>query len=237
MFYALQQLFFCCCCFELCCICGHNYTTLEVGLFLKGSIYSNHSLVNISDIGEGSAALHCFTNKSDCCRRSEGQVSGEWYFPGNGSTVGTSGGAGSIYRNRGPSVVRLNRRNNAMMPSGVFRCEIPDANGTNQNIYVGVYSVENGAPTINEPLEYSYDAFEQVVVCTTMGGPATNVRWWKDGIQQVEQLQRISDTVNSVYENVLVVGQQSPDEVVGNYTCSVSNVRGEDNKTIQLHGK
>ena len=54
--------------------------------------------------------------------------------------MGTSNGGGSIYRNRGPSVVRLNRRNNAMMPTGVFRCEIPDASGTNQNVYVGVYS-------------------------------------------------------------------------------------------------
>ena len=26
-----------------------------------------------------------------------------------------------------------------MMPTGVFHCEIPDANGTNQNVYVGIH--------------------------------------------------------------------------------------------------
>ena len=64
---------------------------------------------------------------------------GEWYFPNNGSAVRVGGSRDSIYRNRGPSVVRLNRRNNATMPTGVFRCEIPDASGTSQIIYLGVY--------------------------------------------------------------------------------------------------
>ena len=119
--------------------CHSTSPHVEVGFLLGGSFYGNNSVVTISDIGEGSEALHCLTNKVDCCSSLEGQASGEWYFPGDGSTVGTSGGGGSIYRNRGPSVVRLNRRDNAMMPTGVFRCEIPDASGTNQNVYVGVY--------------------------------------------------------------------------------------------------
>ena len=164
---------------------------------------------------------------------------GEWYFPNNGSAVGTMRENGSIYRNRGPSVVRLNRRSNAMMTDGVFRCEIPDASDTNQSIYVGVYSLGKGAPTINEPLEYSCDMDEQVIICTSMGGPATNVQWWKDHkllSVQSDQHQRIVNTSNSVYQNVLVLGQRDPDEVVGNYTCGVSNIRGEANGTILLHG-
>ena len=120
-------------------VCLYYYNYVEVGFFLGGSVYGNNSVVTISDIGEGSEALHCLTNKVDCCSGAEGPALGEWYFPSNGSAVGSSNGGGSIYRNRGPSTVRLNRRNNAMMPTGVFRCEVLDANGTNQNVYVGVY--------------------------------------------------------------------------------------------------
>ena len=37
-----------------------------------------------------------------------------------------------------PSAVSL-RRGSGTPPSGVYRCEIPDASGTSQNIYVGIY--------------------------------------------------------------------------------------------------
>ena len=36
-------------------------------------------------------------------------------------------------------MVRLHRKKNVMMPTGVFHCEIPDASGTKQNTYVRVY--------------------------------------------------------------------------------------------------
>ena len=142
--------------------CARNWYTsyrlsVEVGFLLGGSLYGNNSIVTISDIEDGSESLHCLTNRGDCCRGSDtgGDGVGEWYFPGNGSTVGTSNGGGSIYRNRGPSVVRLNRRNDAMMPTGVFRCEIPDASGTDQNIYVGVYTVVGKLQTYNNIIMYT----------------------------------------------------------------------------------
>ena len=210
---------------------------------LGENTYGNNSIVSFSEIGEESEALHCLTNKDDCCRGvdSEGAAMGEWYFPNNESALQTKtlSEGGSIYRNRGPSVVRLNRRNNAMMPNGVYCCEIPDANGTNQRVYVGVYSLGKGAPTINEPLEYRCDIDEQVIICTSIGGPATNVQWWKNDKLlpvQSDQQQRIVSTSDSVYQNVLVLGQRDADEVVGNYTCGVSNIRGEANGTIHLHG-
>ena len=111
-------------------------------LVLNGyNIYSNNSIVTVDDIAENDGALLCYTNNVECC--SSGQ--GEWYFP-NGTTVGTSGAGGDFYRNRGPSVVRLNRRNNAMMPTGVFRCEVPDARGTNQSIYIRIDPRGEGTP-------------------------------------------------------------------------------------------
>ena len=98
--------------------------------------------MTISDIGVKNNSLLCLTNNTQCCRSSdtppgEGGV-GEWYFPNNGSAVGVGGAGGSMYRNRGPSMVRLHRRNSAMMPTGVFHCEIPGASGT-ISVYVGIY--------------------------------------------------------------------------------------------------
>jgi hypothetical protein len=37
-----------------------------------------------------------------------------------------------------PSAVSL-RRSSGTPPTGMYRCEIPDASGNNQNIYVGIY--------------------------------------------------------------------------------------------------
>ena len=109
---------------------------------LLGHLYDNNSIVNIEEIGEGSSALLCLTDNIQCCWPPWRKWS-HWYFP-NGSYVGHYGAFDSLYRNRGPSVVHLHRRNNATMPNGVFHCTIPDINGIYQNIYVGIYSLENG---------------------------------------------------------------------------------------------
>ena len=93
------------------------------------------------NIGEGGLALLCLTDKLDCCNDSYPRF-GEWYFP-DGTVVGI-GGAGDIYRNRGPSVVRLNKRNNATLASGVYHCNIPDKHDMHQSIYVGIYSIGSG---------------------------------------------------------------------------------------------
>ena len=91
--------------------------------------------MNITDIGEGdNGSLLCITDNTNCC----GRNMGEWYFPNNMSTVRTEGESGSFYRNRGPSVVRLHRRHNASMPTGLFCCVIPDANEVIQRICITV---------------------------------------------------------------------------------------------------
>ena len=72
---------------------------------------------------------------------------GEWFFP-NGSSVNNEGSGDDIYQSRGPRFINLWRRNNAQT-TGVFRCQVPDASGTNQQLYVGVYPVGNsGSPSI-----------------------------------------------------------------------------------------
>jgi hypothetical protein len=86
-------------------------------------------------------ALFCFTIKSNCCNRPS--VIGEWYFP-NGSAVGINRDDTAMYRNQGPNVVRLNQKSTSLSLAGIFHCEIPLENGTNQSLYAGIYPSNRG---------------------------------------------------------------------------------------------
>ena len=111
---------------------------------LNGTTYQNNSLVTLEDIGEWDDALLCLTDNTMCCARAQVPghgILGDWYYP-NGTGVSNSGEIWEFYRNRGQSVVRLNRRRGGV--TGIYHCEIPDANGVTQDIYVGLYTNDNG---------------------------------------------------------------------------------------------
>ena len=106
-------------------------------------MYENNSIISVSEIGEGRKALICFTNKTKCCRKRDisdhaKTGEGEWYFP-NDSIVSIKDGRADFYRDRHASIIRLNRRNDATMPSGLFRCEVNDFYDVTKNLYVGIY--------------------------------------------------------------------------------------------------
>ena len=103
----------------------------ELGFFLNGTFLSDNSIVLLSDIGEGSNALFCLTNSTQCCMAEQ---QGQWMFP-DGSNVHSS--SENFNQTRGFSSLLLNRRRSAMGPTGIFKCEIPDQ--TEMNLYVGVY--------------------------------------------------------------------------------------------------
>jgi hypothetical protein len=106
---------------------------------LNGQVVEGNGSVNISDIGENDTAILCMTDKEGCCGIHPGRA-GEWYYP-NTSRIGTKGSDEDFYRDRGEGVVRLNRRNNATMPTGLFCCEIPDMNDVMQRICIMVESM------------------------------------------------------------------------------------------------
>ena len=116
-----------------------------VRLSLKGANITNNSFVDVDDIGENDDALLCHTNKTYCCDSESVSIpedrAGEWYSTCNKKTkvetLGDPARNKTFYRNRGPSVVRLNRRGS---PSkrGCFQCEVPDANNVPQTIFVNI---------------------------------------------------------------------------------------------------
>ena len=42
------------------------------------------------------------------------------------------------------SAVSLNRAGSGASQTGVFRCDLPDASGTSQSLYVGIYPEHDG---------------------------------------------------------------------------------------------
>ena len=118
-----------------------------VGFYLRGSLYSNNSIINIADIGVGDHALHCITNRQQCCRNYHGGASGNWFLPGQNSGIGGGGESGStadFSRSRRHIAVLLNRRNNATSPTGLYRCEVLDSGGVLQSLFIGVYGDTGG---------------------------------------------------------------------------------------------
>ena len=116
----------------------------------RGDTLLNHSHVDLSLVGDtedDSDSVQCHTDLTSCCT---GDVTGaipsadrpNWHFP-NGTVMGFLSGGGDIYQDRGAQRIDLRRRNNALTPSGIYRCEIPTDDGDGgfmrETVYVGIY--------------------------------------------------------------------------------------------------
>ena len=112
---------------------------------LNGQPITNNSIVLLQSIGEGDAgALLCTTDRTACCTGA-GRA-GEWFYP-NGTMVSIMVVGQPYYRNRGTSLIRLNRRPNqglSLMYTGIYCCKIPDQNNVEQTMCVGAYLTESG---------------------------------------------------------------------------------------------
>ena len=108
--------------------------------------HANNSIVTRTDIRTGSAALLCTTTLPGCCTRFT-TPQPHWYFP-NGSQV-VNGDSLPYYRTRStnPRAVRLNR-NPQGTTTGIFHCDIPDASGVLQSMFVGIYDNGTGESCI-----------------------------------------------------------------------------------------
>ena len=130
------------------------------------STYTNNSIVNRTDIGTGSAALLCTTTLPGCC--TSALQTTQWYFP-DGSQVMNNGGL-PYYRTRStnPRAVRLHR-NPQGTTTGIFRCDILDASGVLQSMFVGIYDSGTGEScTVSELVVRGY-VIVTPCACTQQG--------------------------------------------------------------------
>ena len=107
---------------------------------LNGIVYHPGETVIITGIGDSTtdpagSSLVCVTSNvnTECCRNTDGPGGsggnvGEWHFP-NGTMVPRNSGAPSVNFTRSGFIhqVRLNRRNNAMSPTGIYECRVLDS--------------------------------------------------------------------------------------------------------------
>ena len=97
---------------------------------LSGMVYIPGDTVLITSI-DSESPLVCVTSNVnlDCCRGIDGGNVGEWHFP-DGTMVPRSSNAPSsanFTRTGFTHEVRLNRRNSAMSPTGIYECRVPDS--------------------------------------------------------------------------------------------------------------
>ena len=90
-------------------------------------------MVLFGGIGEGSGALYCLTDGTECCSNE-----GMWTSP-DGSNISESSPVSRMYIIRGSSSLLLNKRNVTDGSTGIYTCSIPDADGTVQTVFIGVY--------------------------------------------------------------------------------------------------
>ena len=88
-----------------------------------------------------------------------------------------------------------------------------------------------------------YNRASQTVTCTTSGGPATDVIWFKDNEKITvtssgglyEHSQVITNTTSATYENRLRIVDKSS-KAAGTYTCEVTNPMGSTNGSLCIQG-
>ena len=126
-----------------------------------GTTLSNHSYVNLSQVGEDrsgsdSDTVQCHTNIQTCCRGSVGIHRGDWFAPGNDTRLPFYSEPGDIYEDRQDMVVHIRRRNNANGPSGIYRCVIATIavhddsdQSVGETVYVGLYGSGGGITSHN----------------------------------------------------------------------------------------
>ena len=92
-----------------------------------------------------------------------------------------------------------------------------------------------GSPSI---LELEFDRDDMKLSCVTTGGPPTIVTWSKNGVLVNDSLyqhsQIVLNTTTATYENKL--HSHNIEDLVGSFTCSVNNARGNDSMSISTKG-
>ena len=102
-------------------------------------VYLPGDTVLITAIGDSGtnpdSSLVCVTSNvnMNCCRGSDGGNVGEWYFP-SGAIVprrNSAAPSANFTRSGFTHQIRLNRRNNATSPTGIYECRVPDRGASN----------------------------------------------------------------------------------------------------------
>ena len=88
-----------------------------------------------------------------------------------------------------------------------------------------------------------FEAITQSFICISADGPATHVIWKRNGVilstQGITytQVQQITNMTKSIYISILEIRGIAPSEVAGNYSCLINNLRGSDERNLEIKGE
>lgn len=79
-----------------------------------------------------------------------------------------------------------------------------------------------------------------IIVCTSSGGPTSNVTWLRDGIllsssSKYSLSQSILDTTSAMYQNKLTILNKTVSDS-GSYECIVGNIRNSSTRSVTIEG-
>ena len=218
-------------------------------------LLTNNSIVDLEDImvDDDESRLFCLTNTASCCRGSDtgSDGVGVWYLPDGTEAPGGARESG-FRRDRGTSFVALARGPDENVPTGLFRCEIPDAEDVMVTVIAGIYRTGEGSqilereicfisditgmPIVDPSLPYNFTA--QTLTCISTGGPATDVTWYRDNVlisdSQSTTEQQLTEISTATYRNLLTLTSSNIRDYSGSFSCNVSNSRGSDTQEVTL---
>ena len=109
----------------------------------------------LADPNPGSSLVCNTSNVNDhCCRGSNnpnGSSLGEWYFP-DGTIVPRPSSNADFTRTAWTHQVRLNRRNNAMIPLGAYECRVPHMDTTSTEVHTATITLGEYSMNVAMPL-------------------------------------------------------------------------------------
>ena len=117
-------------------------------LTFRGNNIPNNSYVDLNTVGSNSSnanAVVCHTDLTSCCRMSQGDDRGDWYYPNGNRLYFSFNSFVVIYEVRGAQVVALRYLGSYQPdPFGIYRCDIEtnavNNNDGNETLFVGLYT-------------------------------------------------------------------------------------------------
>ena len=95
--------------------------------------------------------------------------------------------------------------------------------------------IHTGSPSVTS---LTYNNRSRTLTCTSTGGPATTVTWRRNGVvitlnATYQQTKTLVNSVTGTYQMALTIDSSvEPSGLVGNYNCTVENIRGTSSKSV-----
>ncbi len=108
-----------------------------MSFLVNGELLPDNSVIRPDQFRVALTALHCLTPYADSSER------GQWVTP-DGQNVVSSVSASMLYMSHNPSRVSLNRDSSVTPATGIYRCQIPVSESSDQTIHIGLYPEGQG---------------------------------------------------------------------------------------------